>query len=218
MKHTLLTLTAICAFAATSFAQETTEPLKIETPKPKLDGTPVPVKVPNLETPTKREPLQVPVGTVNLAAGKTATSSDSAPVIGDMTLITDGEKGSDEGFYVELAEGPQWVQVDLEKEAAIYAILFWHFHSQHRAYNDVVVQISNDPDFLTGVTTIFNNDIDNSAGLGVGKDKAYVDNHEGKLIAVNGVKGRYVRLYSNGNTANPYNHYIEVEVFGKPAN
>lgn len=215
MKPTLLTLALVCA-AGLAHAQET-EPLKLELPKPKLDGTPVPVKVPNLETPVKREPLMVPKGTVNLAAGKPVTSSDSAPVIGDMVLITDGEKGSDEGFYVELAEGPQWIQVDLEKESVISAILFWHFHSQHRAYNDVVVQIANDPDFLTGVTTIFNNDIDNSAGLGVGKDKAYVDNHEGKLIPVNNVKGRYVRLYSNGNTANPYNHYIELEVFGTPA-
>jgi len=25
-----------------------------------------------------------------------------------------------------------------------------------------------------------------------------------------------VRLYSNGNTANSMNHYVEVEVFGKP--
>ena len=215
MKPTLLALALICA-AGLAHAQET-EPLKLELPKPKLDGTPVPVKVPNLETPAKREPLMVPKGTVNLAAGKPVTSSDSAPVIGDMVLITDGEKGSDEGFYVELAEGPQWIQVDLEKESVISAVLFWHFHSQHRAYNDVVVQIANDPDFLTGVTTVFNNDIDNSAGLGVGKDKAYVDNHEGKLIPINNVKGRYVRLYSNGNTANPYNHYIELEVFGTPA-
>ena len=27
----------------------------------------------------------------------------------------------------------------------------------------------------------------------------------------------YVRLYSNGNTTDKLNHYIEVEVFGKPA-
>jgi hypothetical protein len=32
---------------------------------------------------------------------------------------------------------------------------------------------------------------------------------------VNAVAGRYVRLYSNGNTANTANHYIEVEVWGK---
>jgi hypothetical protein len=216
MKKSILLLAAACAAFTNASAQEPTETLKLELPKPKLDGTAVPVKVPNLETPTKRAPLQVPKGTVNLAAGKTVTSSDSAPVIGDLTFLTDGEKGSDEGFYVELAEGSQWVQVDLGQTSAIYAILFWHFHSQQRAYKDVVVQISDDPDFLSGVTTVFNNDITNASGLGVGKDKAYIDTHEGKLIPVDGVKGRYVRFYSNGNTANPYNHYIEIEVFGKP--
>lgn len=213
---TLLTFSTVAALSLSiSFAQDANEPLKIDLPKPKLDGTPVPVKVANLEKPVKREPLLVPTGVTNLAKGKPVTSSDPAPVTGDVAVITDGEKASDEGYYVELAEGPQWVQIDLEKESSIYAILFWHFHSQARAYNDVVVQISNDPDFLTGVTTIFNNDIDNSAGLGIGKDKAYVDTYEGKLLPVAGLKGRYVRLYSNGNTANPYNDYIEVEVFGK---
>jgi hypothetical protein len=37
------------------------------------------------------------------------------------------------------------------------------------------------------------------------------------LIDAKGVKGRYVRLYSAGNTSNKMNHYIEVEVWGKPA-
>jgi len=37
------------------------------------------------------------------------------------------------------------------------------------------------------------------------------------LIDAKNVKGRFVRLYSNGNTANKLNHYIEVEVWGKPA-
>ena len=35
------------------------------------------------------------------------------------------------------------------------------------------------------------------------------------VISGEGVKGRYVRLYSKGNTANEMNHYTEVEVFGK---
>jgi len=45
----------------------------------------------------------------------------------------------------------------------------------------------------------------------------YIETYQGKLIDGKGVKGRYVRLYSNGNTANKLNHYIEVEVWGKPA-
>jgi hypothetical protein len=79
----------------------------------------------------------------------------------------------------------------------------------------VIVQVSDDPEFKTGVTTVFNNDQDNSAKLGIGKDRAYIETNFGKLIDAKGVKGRYVRVYSNGNTANDLNHYIEVEVFGK---
>jgi len=77
------------------------------------------------------------------------------------------------------------------------------------------VQISNDPDFLSGVTTVFNNDHDNSSGLGAGKDKAYVDTHKGRVFPVAGVSGRYVRFYSKGNNVNSANHYIEAEVWGK---
>jgi hypothetical protein len=79
-----------------------------------------------------------------------------------------------------------------------------------------VVQISDDPAFQKDVTTIFNSDYTNALGFGAGKDLAYVESYEGKLIDAKGVKGRYVRLYSNGNTTNKLNHYIEVEVFGIP--
>jgi len=98
----------------------------------------------------------------------------------------------------------------------IYAIVFWHYHKQARVYYDVVVQVADDADFITNVRTLFNNDIDNSAGLGVGEGMHYVETAEGKLIDAKGVHTRYVRLYSNGNTSNGQNHYIEVAVYGKP--
>jgi hypothetical protein len=78
----------------------------------------------------------------------------------------------------------------------------------------VVVQVSKDKDFIDSIT-VFNNDIDNSAGLGIGKDMHYVETSEGKLIDAKGVQGRYVRFTSNGNSTSELNHYIEVEVFGK---
>jgi len=81
-------------------------------------------------------------------------------------------------------------------------------------YRDVIVQVSDDPDFITNVKTIFNNDHDNSAGLGIGKEKEYIEVNEGRLINPRGVKARYVRLYSRGNTSNDMNHYVEVEVYG----
>ena len=104
------------------------------------------------------------------------------------------------------------MQIDLEKEANIYAVLVWHFHSQARVYRDVVVQVSDDPTFSKDVTTILRR-----IRADAGRDRAYIETYQGKLIDAKGVKGRYVRLYSNGNTTNKLNHYIEVEVFGKPA-
>ena len=76
---------------------------------------------------------------------------------------------------------------------------------------------ANDPDFTQDVKTLYNNDHDNSAGLGAGKDKEYVESNEGRLVDAKGVKARYVRLYSKGNTSNDRNNYVEVEVWGKPA-
>jgi len=94
----------------------------------------------------------------------------------------------------------------------------WHYHQEAVIYHDVIVQVSNDPNFQNGVTTLFNNDQDNSAGLGTGANKEYWETYEGKLIAAKGVKARYVRLYSRGSTySDPLNRYTEVEVWGKPA-
>jgi len=194
-------------------------PLKTQLPRPLFVGTPVPLNVPNLEPPMKgkRPDFMVPAGTVNLAKGKNVTGSDNSPVVGTLDLVTDGDKAGDEGSWVELGPGKQWVQIDLAKNANIYAVLVWHFHSQARVYRDVVVQVSNDPMFKSGVTTIFNNDFKGELGLGAGKDLNYVETYQGKLIDAKGAAGRYVRLYSNGNTSNKLNHYIEVEAWGKPA-
>ena len=196
------------------------EELKVELPKPEFQGTPKPVKLPAglklHKTTSKRGAIMVPKGTVELSKGKEVTGSDDMPVVGDLELITDGDKSAEDGCFVELAPGTQWVQIDLGEKCAIQAILIWHYHLEARVYHDVIVQVSDDPDFLNGVTTLFNNDHDNSSGLGVGKDEAYVETFEGWLVKGNGTKGRYVRLYSNGNTSNEMNHYIEVAVYGKP--
>ncbi len=194
------------------------EPLPIVLPKPMFEGTPQDLKVPNLEKPLgkARPAFLAPAGTQNVARGKAVTVTDSDPVIGDIDMITDGNKEGRDGSYVELKEGVQTVTIDLGSPHTVYAVLFWHYHKQARVYNDVIVQVADDPDFITGVRTLFNNDHDNTAGLGVGKDLNYVETAEGKLVDGRGVEARYVRLYSNGSNASPKNHYIEVEVWGKP--
>jgi hypothetical protein len=195
-------------------------PIDIKLPKPMFVGTPQDTKVENLEKPLgkARPPFLAPEGTKNVALGKPVSSSDEEPIIGEIEMITDGDKEAADGSYVELGPFVQYVTIDLEAMYNIYAIVVWHYHKQARVYYDVVVQVADDADFITNVRTVFNNDINNSAGLGVGKDMHFTETNEGKLIDVlsQGIKARYVRLYSNGNTSNDLNHYIEVEVYGKP--
>src|SRR5664279_4959556 len=210
-------LTAL--LAATAALAQNTVPLKTQLPRPLFVGTPVPLNVTNLDRPTttKRPDFYVPAGTVNLARNKKVTASDNNPIVGTLDMINDGDKDGNEGSWVELGPGKQWAQIDLAKSANIFAVLVWHFHAQARVYRDVVVQVSDDPTFRSGATTIFNSDFHNELGLGAGKDLNYVETYQGKLIDAKGVKGRYVRFYSNGNTANKLNDYIEAEIWGKPA-
>ncbi|MEO6236311.1 MAG: hypothetical protein ABIQ52_04885 [Vicinamibacterales bacterium] len=193
------------------------EELKLKLPKPMFIGTPTNLKSPNLEVVTgkSRAPFFVAKGTVLLSGKKKVTSSDANPVIGELDMITDGEKSGGDGYFVELGPGVQWVQIDLGASHPLSAMLVWHYHSQARVYHDVIVQVSDDPAFKTGVS-IFNNDHDNSSKLGQGKDKEYIEVAEGRLFDAKGAQGRYVRLSSKSNTTNDLNHYVEVEVYGLP--
>ncbi len=193
------------------------EPLPLVLPKPMFVGTPTNIQgVTNLAKPRgkARPAFYAPAGCKNLAAGKPVSSSDPEPIMGELEMITDGDKEAADGSYVELGPFVQHVTIDLGEEHEIYAVVLWHFHKQARVYFDVIVQVAKDKDFIDSVT-VFNNDIDNSAGQGVGEDMHYVETNEGLLIDAKGVRGRYVRCYSNGNSANDLNHYIEVEVWGK---
>jgi len=198
-------------------------PLKTDLPKALFQNTPKDIKPsPTLEkySEAPRPDFYVPEGVKNLALHKKVTSSDSAPIIGELNLVTDGDKDGSDGSFVELAPGKQWIQIDLEKAAGIYAVLIWHYHGEGRIYHGVVVQVSDDPDFKKDVKTIFNNDFANTLGFEAGKQLEYIDDYRGKLIDAKNakgepVRGRYVRCWSNGNSSNDQNHYIEIEVWGK---
>jgi hypothetical protein len=105
----------------------------------------------------------------------------------------------------------------LEKPAEVYAIVIWHAHNTPQLYKDVIVQVSDDKDFKTDVKTVFNNDYENEAGLGIGTDKQYFEDRQGRLIDTKGVKARFVRLYSKGSSFSALNRYTEVEVYGLPS-
>ena len=190
--------------------------IKPAMPKPLFAGTPLPDNnpPPNLDKSAKPTlEAQVPEGVTLLSKGKPVTCSDANP-LGELTLITDGDKEGDDGYFVDILPGKQWIQIDLGEAKEIHLLWVWHYHKVAAVYKDVVAQISDDPEFKTS-TTVFNNDFDNSSEFGVGKDQSWVETNNGRSMPVSGVKGRYVRLWSNGRNVDDTNHYIEVEVYGK---
>tara|TARA_B100001750_G_scaffold68226_1_gene54331 strand:- start:1 stop:657 length:657 start_codon:yes stop_codon:yes gene_type:complete len=193
-------------------------PIKLELPKPMFIGTPQNLNVKNLQKPLgkPRPAFLAPRGTENIALGKMVYSSDDFPVIGEIEMITDGDKNAAEGSFVEFGPFLQDLTIDLDGNYKIFAIIFWHYHKQARVYFDVVVQTADNKNMTENVHTLFNNDMDNSTGLGIGNDMHYVETSEGKLVDAKGVTGRFVKLYSRGNTNNDLNHYIEVAVYGLP--
>lgn len=215
----LVAWTAGMGYGVSASVAQELKPIDLELPQPMFVGTPQNFRVSNLEKPLgkPRPPFLAPAGTTNVALGKPVSSSEEElPIIGELEQITDDDKEAADGSFVELGPFLQHVTIDLEARHTIYAIVVWHYHLQARVYSDVIVQVSDDPDFTSDVAIVFNNDRDNSAKMGEGTDLHYVETSEGKLIDAKGVEGRYVRLLSNGSTSNDLNHYVEVAVYGVP--
>src|ERR1017187_3330914 len=214
-----LVFVSLCFSAVSLYAQAPKlVPVPIELPKPGYEGTPANLSIGNLEklSTKERAPFLAPAGVTNVAKGKKVTSTEEDPVVGDLTMVTDGDTTQMDGNYVELGPGVQSVTIDLDSPHEIYGVLFWHYF-QPRVYFCVIVQTADDEAFTKNVRTWFNNDTGNKAKQGAGKNMNYIETYEGKLVDTKGVSARYVRLYSAGNNVNDLNHYIEAEVFGRPA-
>jgi hypothetical protein len=225
----LLVLVASLVLFTSVFAQDVAKksddlaPLPLVLPPPTLKGTPQ--ELPTNTTAARftdkvPPPFFAPKGVKNVALGKTVTSSNPDPISGDLQQITDGKKQAVTENVVTLRKGLQWVQIDLEADYNLYAIVVWHDFTSAIVFRDVIVQVSNDPEFSTDVHTLFNNDQANHSGLGAGIDREYFENPltgEGKLIDAKGIKARYIRCYSHGNTDSAWNSYIEIEAYGLPA-
>jgi hypothetical protein len=156
----------------------------------------------------------VPVSATNLLSLGCCVTASAVPVSGELSCVTDGDKEHD-GPRVELPGGVQWIQLDLGKTQEIWAVSVWHWYEYSCVYHDVICQLSDDPFFGEYATVVFNNDHDCSAGQGTGSDKEYIEGNEGRAFAVNGVRARYLRFFSNGCTETPMNRYTEIEVFGR---
>ncbi len=197
-------------------------PLNLKLPAPGFKGTPKDIQLSAYVEPLSDKPrpaMLVPAGLKNIATapGVKLTSSDKNATADVLAKLTDGDKEASEQSIIYLRKGTQWVQMDFGSPQEIFAIVLWHAHNAAKVYHDVIVQVADDPDFIEKVQTIFNNDQDNSSGLGVGTDREYFETYEGKLINAKGVRSRYLRFYSKGSTESALNEYTEIEVYGRPA-
>ena len=219
-KQISLLALALCLMASLNSAKaEDLVPLKPDLPAPTFVGTPKAVPAgEDIEPPSdkKKPPLMIPRDAKNIAPGSKITTSDHNATAEDLAKITDGDKEARDSSIVLLRKGLQWVQFDLGAQKEIYAIVIWHAHDAPKIYRQVIAQVSDDPEFKTGVTTIYNNDKANVSGIGAGTDRQYYETNEGKTIDAKGVKARYVRLYSHGSTDSALNEYTEVEIYGRP--
>jgi hypothetical protein len=214
----LVALTVVLAVSS-GHAEVATEPLVLKLPLHTLKGTPEDLPSgANIEPLSDKAPppIQVPKGVTNVAAGKPVTSSVT-PFFGELSQITDGNKQPLDDDAVEMKKGTQWVQVDLGQAYAIHAIAMWHDHRYVQAIRDVILQVSDDPEFKTGVTTLYNNDSDNSSGFGVGTDREYFEMEYGRVVPTKGVQARYVRGYTKGSNQTALNCWQEIEVYALPA-
>jgi len=212
-------LLAVAAALMPLLADDELVPLNLKLPAPAGAGTPK--NIPPGSTvelnPKPAPPLLVPKDAVNIAPGKKTSCSDKNANAGDLAKLTDGDKEAEESSILLLHKGLQWVQFDLGAPHEIFAIALWHAFDTHKIYRSVIVQVADDADFTQNERSLFNNDRENSAGLGIGADRQYFESNEGKVIDAKGARARFVRLYSNGNSDSSLNEYTEVEIYARPA-
>lgn len=156
-------------------------------------------------------PGAVPAKSDNVALGRAASAS-FASTPKELALLTDGDAA---GGPVSGGAGPQYVQVDLGSSRELARVKLWHYHRDARAYEGVIVQLSNDPAFVNGVTTIFNNDRNNFLEQGAGTDPVVFSTADGLTIDIPPTRDRYIRMWSSGSTENMYNHWVELQAFEK---
>lgn len=195
-------------------------PLELKLPPPAFKGTPKDIQLSSYVEPLSdkpRAPMMVPGGLKNLAVGSKLTCSDKNATASTLQKVLDGDKEATDESIIFLRKGTQWVQIDLGSVNEVFALVIWHAHNSAKVYHDIIVQAADDADFIENVRTLYNNDQDNTSGLGVGTDREYFETHEGRLINAKGVKARYLRFYSKGSTESALNEYTELEVYGRPA-
>ena len=161
--------------------------------------------------PSENPKFDLPLGSRNLAIGRSVTTNFPEPLFGRLEMITDGSKGvatypdgriryvDADNSHVEFSPsvpgvirgdvhglGPRYIQFDLQESVVIDAVWIWPGYRDHGydVVRKLVVEISDDPNFKADTKTVFNCDTDNSMGFGVGQDRPFATSRYGKVIQI----------------------------------
>ena len=220
VNKTTLSLLALTCLAATTLLAEELVPLKPKLPAPAFIGTPKDIPAgANIEPPSTkpRPPLMIPADAKNIAPQSKISCTDSNVTAANLAKLSDGDKEAFDTSIVLLRKGVQYVQFDLGGAQEIFALVVWHSHDTPKIFKNVIVQVADNAEFTENLRTLFNNDLENTSGRGVGTDRQYFESYEGRTVDAKGAKARYVRLYSKGSTDGAFNEYTEVEIYARPA-
>lgn len=144
---------------------------------------------------------------VNQSASIAPTSSTSSAVAGELAKITNGDNNS----WCDLGgSGPHEVTVDLGVVKTLRQIKVWGLFHNTRMYSDRIVRISeNGSDWYT----IFNNDSDNSAGVGIGTHSEYIETQDGKVFTIPDINAQYIQVWSGDDNLGGNATLVEIEAF-----
>jgi len=191
--------------------------IKPDFPRPMFVGSPAPLPElpPNMieGNYSQEREVRIPRRVSLLSRGVPVTGSDPAP-LGEFSWITDGDKQGDDGYFVDLLPGQQWIQLDLGEPRELWLLWIWMYHKTGVIYKDVIIELATREDFRDA-RIVFNNDHDDTSGMGAGRDTSWIETNLGRPIRLQGQRARFIRLYSNGRSVDDTNHWIEVEAYGR---
>ncbi|WP_262680938.1 DUF5123 domain-containing protein [Paenibacillus sp. J5C2022] len=133
--------------------------------------------------------------------------------------LTDGSTASGTSVVGNTGYPIAYVQLDLGtfKDVSMFK-MFFQASSHLYTYKDLAIQVSETADFYDAFT-IYNNDEDNSIGLGYGEDEEFIATPSGTTIMMAPKKARYIRFWVGGyesgdGVASPLTYIKELEVYG----
>lgn len=146
--------------------------------------------------------LKIPASQITLSGGANTwyRDHDGDGTIDDISIIVNGSYALD---YFDAGAGPASITLDLGKAYMVGMIHVLRYYVGGRTYHETKLEVSED-----GIKwhTVFDSAIEGEYPEDpMGMPMMFMFDHR---------PVRYIRDSSNGNSANAYNHWVEIEAFG----